>query len=304
MHDLKERLETLADAGTPRGAADVMRAARQSLDGTTPLGAGLVPQRSSRRPVALAFALVIALVALVVSSVLIFGGAGEKSRLVPVVPTPNGLQNLYDTSHIQTTTDDTLYLVPDFVPDGMEPIEVNGANPSDEPTSRGGSTETDLAQLWVKLDPAGDRAVDQFIVQWGPGARAMNGLDLGPHRPRTDDPLAYYSAGAEPTTVRGHRGFYSGKRHQLAWEEPAGEMVSISGPSLSRDDLLAMADTLETRDDGGFTLTQAPPAFVQVSEAKGFAGDGIHARDGELSRRGRPRLSRPDRRRLRRAARS
>jgi hypothetical protein len=282
MHDLKERLERLAEDGTPRGATDVMRAARRSLDGATPLGSPLVPQRSSRRPMVLAFVIVL-LVALVVSSVLVFGGSGEKSRLVPVVPTPNGLQDLFDTSKIETkSSNDTLYLVPGYLPAGMQPIEVNSPRGPGVVESRGGSPEIDRAQLWVKLDPTGVRPVDRFDLSWGRGAVAYNDEKWGQNVPHTDDPLGYSDRGSVPTEVRGHRGFYNAKQHVLTWEEPKGQQVTLRGDSLAHDDLLAIADALEPRADGGFTVTQVPPDFVQVSEAKGLASDGTNARDASF----------------------
>jgi hypothetical protein len=279
MHDLKQRLEALSEEGAPRGAAEVMQAARRSLDDVPSLGSALVRQKTSRRHVVVAFAVVL-VVALVVSAALVLRDSDRNTNLVPVVPAPNDLRDLFTTSPATPSPEERLFLVPGFVPNGMTPLRVMGSREPRRSASGGGSTEIDRAQLWVKLDPAGTRPIDHFSVQWGPGAVANEELHPTPEpAPHTDDPLAGYRRDSVPVAVRDHDGLYSKRVGTLVWEEPKGHMVAITGESLALGDMVDMAEALEPRPDGGFALTQAPPEFVQVSEVKGFAWDGVNERE-------------------------
>jgi hypothetical protein len=95
---------------------------------------------------------------------------------------------------------------------------------------------------------------------------------------RSDDPLHDLRIDTTPTTVRGHPAIWSAKLHFVAWEEPAGRLAEVSGPTLSIEEVRQIADGLGVRADGGFAVTSPPAGYVQTSDEPGYRINGTNPR--------------------------
>ncbi len=265
MRDLEVMFEQLADVGTPRGHRTVMQDAVGTV-GTL----SSRPVRSGRRVLAFGVALIFVLT---VAGTIALVSANKGSRPtvdLPVVD-PSPLRDLFDTSD-QPAPSGVRYLVPNYVPVGMQLIRAAGGDRPGSVDSCGGTLGVDRAQLWTKLDPSG-RPTASFSVVWGP-AKASSSCPL-PIR-RSLDRTALRLDGA-PTPVRGRTGFFN--HGVLGWEETKGTIVRVQGANLTADELRGIADTLERRADGGFRVTRAPGGFVEVGESDGFASKGANQRE-------------------------
>ena len=262
MHDLKERLESLASEGALRGADLVLAGARRALDGM-PVTHALVPQRRMPRPALVGIAIVVVL-AVVASSLLLLrdpAASPSPSNLVPVLPNENPYRDLFQSTPARPG-DPTTFLVPGFLPAGMQPLEITGGFEPDRVTSRGGSPSTKHQQTWVRFDTTSERPAEVIIVSWGPG---------------TTDPLAGTRNQGTRVDLRDTTGYLRPHQGSLTWEEPAGQLVSVTAETLDRAEIVAMADAFE-RHGEDFTVAEAPAGFVQVTDDPGMASDGTNAR--------------------------
>ncbi len=262
MHDLLERLEALADEGTPRGAADVLRGARETIFEAQTWGPLSSRERRRSRLLVTAFAVVLVVV-LAVSAVLISRGSDPlPRRRVDVITTPPAPGDLpRPVRHVdgRARAGVPLFLVPDQLPAGLRLLRVTGGNQPGREESRAATPGVERFQQWTKFDASGTRPVETFSLQWGLGVSQ----DFDP----------------TPVTVRGVHGSYWGRVHTLSWDEPPGRPVVVSGDALSLEDLLAIADGLDARPDGGFDMSRAPDGYVEVAEGPGTASEGTNLRN-------------------------
>jgi hypothetical protein len=265
MVDVQERLERLADDGTPRGANAVMEGARRSLL----VEMHEVPRARSewraRRGVLVAA--VVVLVAAVVASVAVVRDTSKSSDVLPVVSDTTTYRDLYDTSDQPAAG--PLYLIPGFVPDGFNVQQV------EDPGLAGGvsgSPQWERILGFARFDPAGERALDWFQVSWGSGVYAPGlGLEAAPTT-QPADPLAGYRSQGAPVAVHGHEGVAVTEPdlHLVIWEESPGRVAQVGSLTLGTDDLVAIADGLTSTPDGGLGVSRAPDGFVQVSAEPGM----------------------------------
>jgi hypothetical protein len=275
MDDVWERLERLAEEGTPRGATAVMRGARQSLL-VEPREVPRAKTEWGGRSMLLVAGVVLLVVVVVASVLVVTRDTSPSSRVLPVISDTATYRDLYDTT--DQPASGPLYVIPDFVPAGFSVLRVDDSSPTG---SGGGSPEVDRMDGWARLDAAGERVVESFTLQWGPGVPSLSGQPGFPDSAQTTDPLAGFRSQGTPTTVRGHDGLEgtNPQIHFVAWEEPPGQMVALTSSTVSSSDLLGVAESLGTRPDGGFEVTRAPEGFVQVTSQPGVASSGSASRD-------------------------
>jgi hypothetical protein len=275
MGDLTERLERLADDGTPRGATAVMTGARQSLL-VEPRPARRATRKEWRARRGLLVAAVVVLVVVIAASVVVVArDSSDPAQVLPAISDTTTYRDLYDTS--DRPIDGPIYLVPDVVPDGFTVLRVDTAAGS----GGSGSPEADRIESFARFDAAGERVEEYFQVQWGRGAPAIEDLPGAQARVHTDDPLAGYRGQGTSVTIRGIDGVEGGNDewHFVAWEEPHDRMVAVSSPTLPTAELSTIAEGLAVRPEGGFEVTRAPEGFVQISSQPGMASSGSPARD-------------------------
>jgi hypothetical protein len=275
MPDLQERLVALASEGVPRGADLVLAGARRSLDGT-PVAQPLVPQKRLPRAALVGIAIVVVLAVVGSSLLLLRDPSGSPSNLVPVVPNENPYRDLFESTPARPG-DPTTFLVPGYLPAGMQPIEITGGDRPGQVTSEGGSPSVKREQIWVRLDAVGSRPAASLTLSWGPGAAARIERVPPDTTPPPTDPLAGIRDQGTPIELRGTTGYYNAQRRYLAWEEPPGQLVSITATTLDRADMVAMAEALE-RHGEDFTVAEAPAGFVQVTDDPGTQSFGSNAR--------------------------
>jgi RNA polymerase sigma factor (sigma-70 family) len=284
MPEPRELLEGLA-AGEGRGASEVMRRARLTLVDT---GHGGGAARRSMPRVLTALIVTVSIIAVVAVAVVVRRSQTSETGAKRVIVTAEHPPPLFSPSG---AVEAPLFLVPSSVPAGFELVQVSGGGQPSAGSSRSGSTEWDWTQRWVKFDPSHSKPVEVLDVQWGKGATERPPLSGAP-APRSTDPLQGFAAQSVPVTVRGHRGFYSKANGWLAWEEPKGRVVLVSGGStvplmengptvppterqgFSLDELRAIAEGLQARPDGGFNVRQTPPGFQLAAQWPGFASEG------------------------------
>lgn len=275
MDEVLERLERLAEEGTPRGASAVLHGARQSLL-VEPREVPRAKTEWGGRRMLLVAGVVLLVVVLGASVMVLTRDTDPSSRVLPVISDTATYRDLYDTT--DQPAKGPLYVIPDFVPAGFSVLRVDDSSPAG---SGGGSPEVDRMDGWARLDSAGERVAESFTLQWGPGVPGLSGQPGFPDSAQTTDPLAGFRSVGTPTTVRGHDGL-EGTNPQtpfVAWEEPPGQMVALTSSTVPASDLLGVAESLGTRPDGGFEVTRAPEGFVQVTSQPGVASSGSASRD-------------------------
>jgi hypothetical protein len=192
------------------------------------------------------------------------------------VPNENPYRDLFQSTPARPG-DPTTFLVPGFLPEGMQPLEITGGDEPGQVRSRGGSPSTKREQTWVRLDATGSRPTEALSLSWGPGATARIERTPPDTTPQPTDPLAGNPDRGTPIGIPGTTGYNDARRRIHAWEEPAGQLVSITAKTLDRADVVAMASALE-RHGEDFTVTEAPAGFVQVTDDPGMASGGANAR--------------------------
>ena len=156
MHELKRRLETLADEGTPAGAAEVMRRARHSLEDPSQAPGFSRDRTRSRSWIALAGMAAVLVVA--VGAVLVLRGSDDGGRVI--------------AGGHPRRSNEPLFLAPTVIPEGFRLLQVAGGDRPNVIAGEGGSYEWDRVQRWVKFDAAHQRPVGVLDVSWGPGTTA------------------------------------------------------------------------------------------------------------------------------------
>jgi hypothetical protein len=292
---------------TARSRADLRRAirdARQNADPETwpddskelarraPLPSGRRRLPGAPRPVLVALALSLVLALAIGGAVaLLKGNEGSEQPTRDRTPAdPDGLFG--DRQGLPTDPNaPTVFLVPGTLPDGFQLVQVTGGGRPSTVGGSAGSPEVDRVQRWVRLDDANERPAEVLSIQWGPGAAALDsipGLPTASTGAPPDDLLEPYRHNSVPATIRGHEGLYS--LGGLVWEEPQGQVVSVSGtkspegiqdPSIAplpQELLQQVAEALTPREDGGFDLPAPPADFEFAAEFPGYASTGTNVR--------------------------
>jgi hypothetical protein len=180
--------------------------------------------------------------------------------------------------------DGMLFLLADPPPAGFEKPIISGGAPT-APMEIEVSPGWEHTLRFVDFDAAGQHPERILDVQWGPRG-APEKLDLL----RAD-------AGVVDAAVRGRDGLASPAGGWLAWSEPDGEVVRLTGQSapagdevsspgrpLDGDLLAEAAEALVPREGAGFGLPDPPDGFEQVAEWPNVVSVSLDARQARYER--------------------
>lgn len=181
-----------------------------------------------------------------------------------------------DTLDVEgASTDTPVILVPGSLPAGLElvdaepPYPMHGAGESSYPPSDPPSWQ----QMWVRFDAAGEVPEAVVWVTWDVTDPCAAPTTTQPSTGQPCSPLGMpFELGAE-VPLRGGTGYvgdegtgpYGNADRWVAFVDEEGRGVHVSGP-LEIDGLVAVAESLERTDDGGYTVTAPPPSFEQVAQ--------------------------------------
>ncbi len=162
------------------------------------------------------------------------------------------------------TTRSPLYLVPGWVPEGLELDEAGGDAATEQPPA---DTSERGSESYLRFDAAHEHAEAKMTLQWGIDlGNIVDPAALGAEA--VDDPLVALAGIGEPVDIGGQPGYHL--LGEVVWAAPDGSLRALSGQyfenmpdpgPMDRDTLVAAAASVAEGGPDGPVITEIPPGF-------------------------------------------